>query len=69
VFYRTGNAYDDGFLSDPSASDKTLQQYGNGFAQMYNIINLQNSQNQFRTNGFNNFGSPRQLRVGAKLEF
>jgi hypothetical protein len=69
VFYRTGNAYDDGFLSDPLASDKTIQQYGNGFTQMYNVINLQNSQNQFRTNGFNNFGSPRQLRVGAKLEF
>ena len=69
VFYRTGNAYDDGFLSDPLASDKTIQQYGNGFAQMYTVINLQNSQNQVRTNGFNNFGSPRQLRVGAKLEF
>ena len=69
VYYRTGNAYDDGYLTDPSQSATTLQQYGSMFSQLYNVINLQNSQNQFRSNGFNNFGTPRQLRVGAKLEF
>jgi hypothetical protein len=69
VYYRTGNAYDDGYLTDPSQSAQTLLQYGSTFTQLYNVINLQDSQNQFRSNGFNNFGTPRQLRVGAKLEF
>jgi hypothetical protein len=70
VYYRTGNAYDDGWLSDPIASGKTVSNptYGPTYEQLYQVINLQNSQNQFRTNGFVNFGAPRQLRVGAKLE-
>ncbi len=70
VYYRTGNAYDDGWLSDPVASGKTVSNpiYGSTYEQMYRVINLQNNQNQFRTNGFVNFGAPRQLRVGAKLE-
>jgi hypothetical protein len=70
VYYRTGNAYDDGWLSDPVASGKTVANpnYGTTYEQLYQVINLQDNQNQFRTNGFVNFGAPRQLRVGAKLE-
>lgn len=70
VYYRTGNAYDDGWLSDPVASGKTVANpaYGTTYEQLYQVINLQNNQNQLRTNGFVNFGAPRQLRVGAKLE-
>jgi len=68
VYYRTGNAYDDGWLSDPSASGKTVAQYGNTYSRLYNVMNLQNNQAEFRTNGFVNFATPRQIRIGAKIE-
>lgn len=68
VYYRTGNAYDDGWLSDPIASGKTVDTYGQNYVDLYNVINIENNQHQFRTNGFVNFGAPRQIRVGAKLE-
>jgi len=70
VYYRTGNAYDDGWLSNPVASGNTVSNpvYGPTYEQLYEVMNLQNNQNSFRQNGFTNFGAPRQLRVGAKLE-
>ncbi len=68
VYYRTGNAYEDGWLSDPTASGGTVETYGQTYVDLYKIINLENNQHQFRQNGFVNFGSPRQIRVGAKLE-
>lgn len=69
VYYRTGNAYDDGWLSNPTASSNTLAQYGAMYQQLYEVMNLQDNQNQIRTNGYSNFGLPRQVRVGAKIEF
>ena len=70
VYFRTGNAYDDGWLSDPQASGKTVSNpsYGQTYASLYQVINLQNNQNQFRQNNFVNFGTPRQIRVGARIE-
>ncbi len=69
VYYRTGNAYDDGWLSDAVASGKSVEQYGAKYVALYQVMNLQDNQNQIRTNGFSNFGMPRQVRVGAKIEF
>ena len=69
VFYRTGNGYDDGWLSDPVNSGKSVDQYGAPYVALYQVMNLQNDQNQIRTNGFSNFGTPRQVRVGARIEF
>ncbi|MCX6120925.1 MAG: TonB-dependent receptor [Ignavibacteriales bacterium] len=68
VYYRTGNAYDDGWLSDPVASANTVSTYGATYQQLYEVMNLANNQNQFRQNGYVNFGIPRILRVGAKIE-
>jgi len=70
VYYRTGNAYDDGWLSDPVASSNTVNNpaYGQTYVQLYEVMNLNNNQNQFRQNGYVNFGIPRILRVGAKIE-
>jgi hypothetical protein len=68
VYYRTGNAYDDGWLSDPVASGNTVNTYGTTYRQLYEVMNLANNQNQFRQNGYVNFGTPRILRVGAKIE-
>jgi hypothetical protein len=69
VYYRTGNAYDDGWLSDPVASGKSVAAYGQRYVALYQVMNLQDNQNQILTNGFSNFGMPRQIRVGAKIEF
>jgi hypothetical protein len=69
VYYRTGNAYDDGWLSDPTASGNVIQQYGPKYVALYQVMNLQDNQHQIRENGFSNFGMPRQVRVGAKIEF
>jgi len=69
VYYRTGNAYDDGWLSNPNASAKTIAQYGAMYEQLYQVLNLQDNMNQLDFNGYTNFGMPRQVRVGAKLEF
>jgi hypothetical protein len=69
VYYRTGNAYDDGWLSDPVASGKIVQQYGAPYVALYQVMNLQDNQHQILEQGFSNFGLPRQVRVGAKIEF
>jgi hypothetical protein len=70
VYHRTGNAYDDGWLSNASASGTTVNNpsYGQTYTELYQVINLENNQNQFRTNGYVNYGNPRQLRVGARIE-
>jgi hypothetical protein len=68
VYYRTGNAYDDGWLSNPVASANTVNTYGETYTRLYQVMNLSNNQNQFRTNGYVNFGTPRILRVGARIE-
>ena len=69
VYYRTGNAYDDGWLSRPTASGQIIQNEGPLYIPLYQVINLADNQNQRAANGFDNFGTPRQIRVGARLEF
>lgn len=69
VYYRTGNGYADGYLTTPSLSATIIQSQGALYVPMYQVINLQDNQNQRDNNGFDNFGMPRQIRVGARLEF
>lgn len=69
VYYRTGNAYADGYLTTPSLSEKVIASQGALYVPMYEVINLQDNQNQRDANGFDNFGMPRQVRVGARLDF
>lgn len=69
VYYRTGNGYADGYLSNPTLSSGVIAAQGGLYVPMYEVINLQDNQNQRDFNGFDNFGMPRQIRVGARLEF
>lgn len=69
VYYRTGNGYADGYLTTPSLSSTVIASQGALYVPMYQVINLQDNQNQRDGNGFDNFGMPRQVRVGARLEF
>jgi outer membrane receptor protein involved in Fe transport len=70
VYYATGNAYDDGFLASEDAQRLLAQeeQFGPRFFDLYRIINLQNRQHNLVMNGFDLFGTPRQIRVGLLVE-
>ncbi|MBI3190006.1 MAG: TonB-dependent receptor, partial [Ignavibacteriales bacterium] len=44
VYSRTGNAYDDGYLSNPDLSGTAVRERGQQFVDMYRAINLGNRQ-------------------------
>jgi len=67
VYYATGNAFDDGFLTNPE-NQSIIRNLGNRFVDLYRVINLENRQHNTRLNGFDLFGTPRQLRLGLRLE-
>ena len=69
VYYRTGNAFDDGYLTNPSLSGKVVQGLGANYVDLYNVINLQDRQHQWNLNGVDLFSTPRQIRLGARVEF
>ena len=71
VYQRTGNAFDDGFLTNPDLSQDIVASGGPEYVFLYEIANLQNRQHQWALNGFNNdlFGRPREIRFGFSLEY
>lgn len=68
VYRRTGNADDDGFLSNPDLSTSIVQGLGSNYVEMYKAINLRNGQHYRRVTGTDLWGAPRQIRFGAKFE-
>jgi hypothetical protein len=74
VYNRTGNAFDDGFFVIPEAPSIIAAHGGDPYIALYNAINLNgNGLNYNRGEGnefigFQLFGDPRQIRVGARLE-
>lgn len=71
VFHRTGNAWDDGFLSNPEISGSIVQANGGEkFVHMHEAINLNgNGVSYLRYTGNDMFGLPRQIRVGIRFEY
>ena len=69
VYKRTGNAEDDGYLSDPGLSSSNLANYGQGYVDLYRAINLGMGQGYRQITGNDLWGSPRQIRFGVKLEY
>ncbi|MEE9168100.1 MAG: TonB-dependent receptor [Candidatus Neomarinimicrobiota bacterium] len=67
IYYATGNAFDDGFLSSVDGQ-QIVQSAGERFADLYQVINMENRQHNWRQNGFDLFGTPRQVRFGVSLE-
>ncbi len=66
VFPVSGDAYDDGWLSSPQGSQTVsgiAAQYGQEFADMYKQL--------YSTLNYNagNFGPPRQIRLGVRLNY
>ncbi len=71
VFGRTGNADDDGFLTNADLSGSIINKPDNGpaYVQMYRDANLGLRQNYWRNQGGDLFGTPRQIRFGLRLEY
>jgi len=68
VYRRTGNADDDGFLTNPELSAEIIAAQGQGYVDMYRAANIQHAQAYRRATGDDLWGSPRQIRFGVKLE-
>ncbi|MBI4547073.1 MAG: TonB-dependent receptor [Ignavibacteriae bacterium] len=69
VYGRTGNAYDDGYLTNPDLSANIVRSRGQQYVDLYRAINLGNRQHYLLTQGGDLFGSPRQIRFGIRLEY
>ncbi len=61
VFSSTGSATTNGYLTDPNLTGyKQVQAYGQQFANLYQAINI---------NYAGLYGTPRQIRLGIRLEY
>lgn len=72
VFGQTGDAYDDGFLATEAGKttyDNFKSNYGQKAADTYKqlyLASIYNGQNDTRTQ---HFGTPRQIRLGVRLDY
>lgn len=66
VYPSTGTPIDDGWLKSPNAVA-----YNNipNYEAFYRAINLENRWGVMNLGGYDNYGAPRQIRVGARMEF
>lgn len=69
VYNRTGNAHDDGFLSNPELSEIIVEGQGEVYEELYRSVNLDNRQHYMVDQGFDLFGRPRQIKVGLAVGF
>lgn len=69
VYNRTGNAYDDGFLSSPELSNTIVEGQGAVYEELYQAVNLDNRQHWIADHGFDIFGVPRQIKAGIQVNF
>lgn len=71
VYNRTGDPYDDGFLTDPDLSGYIVESFGETYVALHEAINLENRQHWIRVNGLDAdiFGPPRQIRFGMLFKF
>jgi len=69
VYNRTGDAYDDGFLSDPALSSLIIEGRGAEYVEMYQKINLANRNHWLNDHSFDMFGIPREVKMGVQVSF
>jgi hypothetical protein len=69
VYNRSGDAYNDGFLTDPELSSVIVANEGPVYEEMYRSINLDHRQHWLVDQVFDIFGTPRQVKVGLKVAF
>jgi outer membrane receptor protein involved in Fe transport len=69
VYRRSGNADEDGYLSNPELSGPAVAQYGQGYVDLYEAMNLGLGQHYQLAVGQPLWGTPRQIRCGVRLEY
>ncbi|MCH8304181.1 MAG: TonB-dependent receptor [Candidatus Marinimicrobia bacterium] len=69
VYNSTGNAFDDGFLTNPDLSQKVVEGLGQDYVDLYEAINLENRQHWVLDQLTDLFGPPREINVGVKVDF
>ncbi len=69
VYSRSGNAYDDGFLTDPALSSEIVAAQGDIYTTMYQNVNLNNRQHYTWDYGRDLFSTPRIVKFGASVNF
>ena len=69
VYSRSGNAYDDGFLTDPKLSTEIVAANGQTYVDLYRNINLENRQHYINDFGRDVFATPQIIRMGASVNF
>jgi outer membrane receptor protein involved in Fe transport len=77
VYSRTGNADDDGFLTNPALSSKIVAGQGPQYVNLYRAVNLADRQHYWmdQLNGTNPleggdlFGTPRVIRFGLTITY
>ncbi len=69
VYERSGNAYDDGFLSNPELSSEIVAAQGEQYVELYQAINLENRQHIITDLLYDVFDTPRLIRVGVSANF
>ncbi len=71
VYNRTGDAFDDGFLTSPELSELVIAGQEAEFVPLYRAVNLENRQHLIddRGNIRDLFGVPREIQIGFKLDF
>jgi len=68
VYSRTGNAYDDGFLTDPSLSSEIIAAQGPTYQTLYENINIANGQHFTNDFAKDLLGTPRTIRFGISVD-
>ncbi len=69
VYLRSGTPDNDGFLYTPELSDKLIEARGQGFVDYYTAIDVQNRQHYVDTQGYDIYDTPRQIRIGVRVDF
>ena len=69
VYSRSGNAYDDGFLTDPALSSEIVAANGQNYVDLYKNVNLENRQHYMGDFGQDVYGAPRIVRMGLEFRF
>jgi hypothetical protein len=69
VYNRTGNAYDDGFLTDPALGVLQAENLGETYVELYEVLNLSNRKHWLNDHGFDLFGIPREINFGVTVSF
>lgn len=67
VYLVTGNAFEDGFLTDPD-HQPIIDFWGPRYVDLYRAINLEDRRHHMVLSGLDLFDSPRQIRFGLRVE-